>query len=217
MDVVWFRLPRRPDEPDEARGRIGHGHLMAILNRGDEWQIAYIIAKGSYREIRAAGLPAFREAIATMAPEFRDRLDTLQDWRQVALLSVEAGRVRKWFRPGLLLIGDAAHVMSPVGGVGINYAIQDAVVAANVLTGPLQRGHLRLRDLAAVQRQREIPTRIIQGFQRMAQEQIVTRALRSGETDRPLSPPPILRAPVLRDIVPRLIALGIWPVHLKSA
>ena len=213
MDVVWFRLPRLPHEPEEARGKMGKGHLMAILNRGDEWQIAYIIAKGSYKEIREDGLPAFRQSILDLAPEFADRVESLQDWRQVSLLSVEAGRVRQWFRPGLLLIGDAAHVMSPVGGVGINYAIQDAVVAANVLTKPLQRGQLRLRDLAAVQRQREIPTRIIQAFQRVAQEQIVTRALSS---DTGLEPPPIMRVPVLRDLIPRIIALGVWPVHLKS-
>jgi 2-polyprenyl-6-methoxyphenol hydroxylase-like FAD-dependent oxidoreductase len=129
------------------------------------------------------------------------------------LLSVEAGRVRRWFRPGLLLIGDAAHVMSPVGGVGINYAIQDAVVAANVLREPLARGRLRLRDLAAVQRQREIPTRIIQRFQRVVQEQIVTRALAS---DGPMQPPPIMQLPILRDLIPRMLALGVWPVHLKT-
>ena len=140
MDVIWFRLPRRPGDPEEAHGKIGKGHLMVILNRGDEWQIAYVIAKGAYKEIHDAGLPAFRRAIAEMAPELADRVDTIQDWHQTALLAVEAGRVKRWFRPGLLLIGDAAHVMSPVGGVGINYAIQDAVVASNVLTRAAQAG-----------------------------------------------------------------------------
>jgi 2-polyprenyl-6-methoxyphenol hydroxylase-like FAD-dependent oxidoreductase len=210
MDVIWLRLPRRPDDPEDTRGKIGKGHLMVVLNRGDEWQIAYVIAKGSYRQIHDAGLPAFRQAILDLAPEFGDRVDHLQDWRQTSLLSVEAGRVRRWYRPGLLLIGDAAHVMSPVGGVGINYAIQDAVVAANLLAEPLRRGRLRLRDLAAVQRQREIPTRIIQGFQRLAQEQVVTRALSS---DAPLQPPPALQLPLLRDLIPRMLALGVWPVH----
>jgi 2-polyprenyl-6-methoxyphenol hydroxylase-like FAD-dependent oxidoreductase len=213
MDVIWFRVPRRPDEPADARGKIGTGHMMVILNRGDEWQIAYIIPKGSYREIHDAGLPTFRQSIADMAPEIADRVETLQDWHQTALLSVEAGRIKEWLRPGLLLIGDAAHVMSPVGGVGINYAIQDAVVAANVLTEPLKRGRLRLRDLAAVQRQREIPTRIIQGFQRLAQDRIVTRALSS---DAPIQPPPVMEIPVLRDLLPRMLALGVWPVHLKT-
>ncbi len=213
MDVIWFRLPRRPDEPDDARGKIGKGHLMAILNRGAEWQIAYVIAKGSYKQIHDAGLPAFHRAIAEMVPEFADRVGQITDWHQVSLLAVEAGRIKRWFRPGLLLIGDAAHVMSPVGGVGINYAVQDAVVSANVLTGPLRAGRLRLRDLAAVQRQREIPTRIIQGFQRLAQEQIVTRALAS---DAPLQPPPFMKLPILRDLIPRMLALGVWPVHLRS-
>jgi 2-polyprenyl-6-methoxyphenol hydroxylase-like FAD-dependent oxidoreductase len=213
MDVIWFRLPRQPGDPEDARGKIGKGHLMVILNRGDEWQIAYVIAKGAYKEIHDAGLPAFRQAIADLAPEFADRVDHLQDWHQTSLLSVEAGRVETWFRPGLLLIGDAAHVMSPVGGVGINYAIQDAVVAANVLTGPLQRGRLRLSDLAAVQRQREIPTRIIQRIQRVAQEQVVSRALTS---DRPLQPPPIMQLPILRDVIPRVLGRGVWPVRLKQ-
>lgn len=212
MDVLWFRLPRHPGDPDDTRGKIGKGHLMVILNRGDEWQIAYVIAKGAYKEIHDAGLPAFRQAIAEMAPEFADRVDEIQDWRQTSLLSVEAGRIKQWFRPGLLLIGDAAHVMSPVGGVGINYAIQDAVVAANVLREPLQQGRLRLRDLAAVQRQREIPTRIIQRFQKIAQEQVVTRALAS---DAQMQPPPVMRLPVLRDLVPRLVAQGVWPVRPK--
>jgi 2-polyprenyl-6-methoxyphenol hydroxylase-like FAD-dependent oxidoreductase len=213
MDVVWFRLSRRADEPTEGHGKIGNGHMMVMLNRGDEWQIAYVIPKGTYREIRDAGLPAFQRSIAEMAPELADRVEELTDWHEMSLLSVESGRIARWYRPGLLLIGDAAHVMSPVGGVGINYAVQDAVVAANVLTGPLQQGRLRLRDLAAVQRQREIPIRIIQGFQRLAQEQVVTRALKPGAT---LKPPPIVQVPVLRDVVPRLIALGVWPVHLKS-
>ena len=213
MDVLWFRLPRLAGDSEEARGKIGKGHLMAILNRGDAWQIAYVIAKGAYRDIHDAGLPAFRQAIVDLAPEFADRVEHLQDWQQTSLLSVEAGRIATWFRPGLLLIGDAAHVMSPVGGVGINYAIQDAVVAANVLTEPLKRGRLRLRDLAAVQRQREIPTRIIQGFQRLAQEQVVTRALAS---DAPLQPPPVMQIPVLRDLIPRMLAQGVWPVQLKT-
>jgi 2-polyprenyl-6-methoxyphenol hydroxylase-like FAD-dependent oxidoreductase len=212
MDVIWFRLPRRPGDPEEAHGKIGKGHLMVILNRGDEWQIAYVIAKGAYKEIHDAGLPAFRRAIAEMAPEFADRVDAIQDWHQTSLLAVEAGRVKRWYRPGLLLIGDAAHVMSPVGGVGINYAIQDAVVASNVLRDPLTKGRLKLSDLAAVQRQREIPTRIIQRFQRVVQERMVTRALSS---DAPIQPPPIMHLPVLRDVIPRMLALGVWPVRPK--
>lgn len=213
MDVMWFRLPRYPTESPDGRGKLGHGHLMAILNRGDEWQIAYVIAKGTYKEIHDAGLPAFRESIVEIAPEFADRVDHLQDWHQIALLAVEAGRVKQWYRPGLLLIGDAAHVMTPVGGVGINYAIQDAVVTANVLTEPLKQGKLRLSDLAGVQRRREIPTRIIQGMQTMLQERVVSRALGA---DDPFQPPAIMRLPLVRDIPARIIGLGVWPVHLKT-
>ncbi|MDP8923954.1 MAG: FAD-dependent oxidoreductase [Chloroflexota bacterium] len=211
MDVLWFRLPRRPGDPEVALGRIAKGHLLAILNRGDEWQVAYVIAKGSYKEIREAGLPAFRRAVAEVIPEFADRVDALREWKQVSLLSVESSRVPRWYRPGLLLIGDAAHVMSPVGGVGINYAIQDAVVAANVLAKPLRTGRLRLRDLAAVQRRREWPTRAIQAIQAQVQKLVVETALRS---DRPLEPPAFLRLPVIRAIPPRIVAFGLWPVHL---
>ncbi|MCC6178676.1 MAG: FAD-dependent oxidoreductase [Chloroflexi bacterium] len=210
MDVLWFRLPRYPGDPEDARGKIGHGHLTIVLDRGDVWQIALVIAKGSYQELRTAGLPELRRQIATLMPEFADRVETLQDWRQVSLLSVESGRVQRWYRPGLLLIGDAAHAMSPVGGVGINYAIQDAVVAANVLTEPLRRGRLRLRDLAAVQRRREWPTRIIQMLQGLMQERAVRRAL-SG--DGSIRPPAALHLPMVRDLPARIIGLGIWPAH----
>jgi len=213
MDVMWFRLPRYPTESAEGRGKLGRGHMMVVLNRGDDWQIAYVIPKGGYKEIHDAGLPAFRKSIAEMAPEFADRVDQLQDWHQVALLAVEAGRVKQWYRPGLLLIGDAAHVMTPVGGVGINYAIQDAVVTANVLTEPLKQGRLKLSDLAGVQRRREIPTRIIQKLQQVIQEQVVTKALKS---DAPIQPPAIMQLPLVRQLPARIIGLGVWPVHLKT-
>ena len=214
MDVLWFRLPRHPGDPEDAMGRIARGHLVAILNRGDEWQIAYVIAKGGYKEIHDAGLPAFRQAVADVIPEFADRVDALQAWKQVALLSVESSRVPRWYRPGLLVIGDAAHVMSPVGGVGINYAVQDAVVAANVLAKPLRSGRLRLSDLAAVQRRREWPTCAIQALQAQIQKNVVEAALRS---DRSLEPPAILRLPVIRSVPPRIVGFGIWPVHLSPA
>src|SRR5439155_5329890 len=141
----------------------------------DYWQMGYVIPKGGYQKLRAAGLPAFRQEIARLLPEWADcldRLDTIQEWKQVSVLSVESSRLPRWYRPGLLLIGDAAHVMSPIGGVGINYAIQDAVEAANVLSEPLKVGKIRLRDLAEVQRKREWPTRIIQAFQNTIQKQV---------------------------------------------
>src|SRR2546423_14056441 len=213
MDVLWFRLSCKPGDSKESTGRLGSGHILVMLNRADYWQMGYVIPKGGYQKLRAAGLPALRQEIARLLPEWAERLDTIQEWKQVSVLSVESSRLPRWYRPGRLCIGDAAHVMSPVGGVGINYAIQDAVVAANVLTGPLKQGRLRLRDLAAVQRQREIPTRIIQGFQRLVQERVITQALAS---DVAMQPPPLMRMPILCDLIPRMLALGVWPVHLKA-
>jgi 2-polyprenyl-6-methoxyphenol hydroxylase-like FAD-dependent oxidoreductase len=152
-----------------------------------------------------------------MAPEFANRMDYVQEWKQISVLSVESSRLRRWYRPGLLLIGDAAHVMSPVAGVGINYAIQDAVVAANVLSGPLKKGRVEVRDLAAVQRKREWPTRIIQGFQNLIQHRFVSDVLGSN---KPVTLPSmvrfLLRIPILRDLPVRFIGFGVWPVHVKE-
>src|SRR5205085_303892 len=143
------------------------------------WQIGYVIPKGGYQKIRAVGLEAFRKELAEMLPHWADRMETLQEWKQISVLSVESSRIPRWYRPGLLLIGDAAHVMTTVGGVGINYAIQDATVAANILSDPLKAGKLRLRDLAEVQRKRELPTKIIQGFQNIMQQNVVSAVLTS--------------------------------------
>src|SRR5215218_6279769 len=181
MDVLWFKLPRDPDDPEGALGRVGRGHIAILLDRFDYWQAGYVIPKGTYPELRHEGIESLRRSFAELIPEFAERIEHLEDWRQVSLLSVESSRCPRWYRPGLLLIGDAAHVMSPVGGVGINYAVQDAVVAANVLSGPLKHGRLRLRDLAAVQRQRELPVRVIQALQAALQENILASALRGDE------------------------------------
>jgi 2-polyprenyl-6-methoxyphenol hydroxylase-like FAD-dependent oxidoreductase len=210
MDVLWFRLPRYAGEPEGINGRIGKGRLMALLDRSDQWQVAYIFPKGSYQQIRTAGLEVLRQSIVEVVPEFVDRVDQLKDWSQVAFLGVESSRVKRWYRPGVLLIGDAAHVMSPVAGVGINYAVQDAVEAANILSQPLKSGQLQLSHLAAVQRRRELPTQIIQKFQGLVQKQIVTRAL----TEQPVIIPWFLRLPILRDLPARIIGLGVWPVHV---
>ena len=212
MDVLWFRLPRHPEDLEGLMGRIGSGKIVAMLDRSDTWQVAYVIPKGGYQQIRAAGLEALREAIVEVVPEFSDRVQHLHDWSQIAFLSVESSRLKRWYRPGLLLIGDAAHVMSPVGGVGINYAIQDAVVAANVLSKPLKTEQLKLSDLAAVQRRRELPTRTIQAFQSFAQKQIIAPAI---DPNRQFKLPAILRLPILRDLPARLIAFGILPAHVN--
>jgi len=213
IDVLWFRLPRKPDEPEEELGEFGRGCLLVLTNRFEYWQIGYIIPKGYYQQLHAAGLEVLRQSVAEVMPMLADRVDHLKEWKQVSLLPVETGRLSRWYRPGLLLIGDAAHVMSPIGGVGINYAIQDAVVAANLLSGPLKASQLRLRDLAAVQLQREWPTRIIQAFQSLSHEQIIAKTFKSG---KPFRPPRIMLLPILRDLPTRLMAYGVWPVHVKT-
>ncbi|HEX8635202.1 MAG TPA: FAD-dependent oxidoreductase [Pyrinomonadaceae bacterium] len=218
MDVLWFRLPRREDEPEGVLARVGGGHIAVMLDRLDEWQIAYVILKGSYRQVREAGLDALRASLVAVAPELADRVAHLKEWKQVAMLSVESSRLEKWYQPGLLLIGDAAHVMSPVGGVGINYAIQDAVVAANTLAAPLAANSVELRHLREVQRQRALPTRFIQALQSLVQRRIIANALL---TNQPLQVPLVarlfLRTPLLRDLPARLIAFGLRRIHVKPS
>ncbi|HEX8138638.1 MAG TPA: FAD-dependent oxidoreductase [Pyrinomonadaceae bacterium] len=217
MDILWFRLPRFESDGAGVMGRFGRGHILVMLDRLEQWQIAYVILKGSFQEVREAGLEELRRTISELAPELKERAELLKEWKQVAVLSVESSRCPRWYKAGLLLIGDAAHVMSPVGGVGINYAIQDAVAAANLLTDALKRGEVSLDDLAAVQRRREWPTRIIQRVQRAVQENIIASAL---DPTRPFRLPLVLRLmtrlPLLRNIPARLIAYGFWPVHPKK-
>jgi 2-polyprenyl-6-methoxyphenol hydroxylase-like FAD-dependent oxidoreductase len=217
MDVLWFRWPRREADGEGILARFGRGHALVLLDRLDQWQVGFVILKGTYQHIRAEGLEALRASIAEMAPEFADRAEALQDWDQVAVLSVESSRCPRWYRPGLLLIGDAAHVMSPIGGVGINYAVQDAVVAANVLTDLLQAGQVRVDHLRQVQREREWPTRVIQWIQKQVQQRVIAAALRSNVA---LTVPPalrlVLRLPILRDIPARIIAFGVRRVRVKQ-
>jgi len=216
MDVLWFRVPRRPEDPEGLLGRFGRGHGVVMFDRDDQWQVGFIIIKGSFREVRAAGIDALKKSFAETAPEFADRTEHLTEWKQIAMLSVESNRLKQWSRPGLLLIGDAAHVMSPVGGVGINYAIQDAVVAANVLTEPLRLGSVKAEQLREVQRRREWPTRVIQAIQAQGQRVVVANALKSGQPFRlPLLARLFLRVPLLRDIPARIIAFGVRRVHAK--
>lgn len=216
MDILWFRIPREPEDPEGVLGKFGRGHALVLFDRLTEWQVGFVILKGSYSQIRAAGLEELRKSVAEILTEFPDRIDYLQDWKQVAVLSVESSRVPRWYKPGLLVIGDAAHVMSPVGGVGINYAIQDAVVAANVLSGPLKAGRVTTDELSEVQRQREFPTKVIQWIQSQAQKRIIGAALKS---DQPISLPPFLRTllkvPFLRDLPARIIAHGVRTVSLR--
>jgi 2-polyprenyl-6-methoxyphenol hydroxylase-like FAD-dependent oxidoreductase len=220
MDVVWFRLPKVPGEPGVAGGAfggIGRGRIFILLERNDYWQAGMVFPKGEYQKLRAQGVEAVRKSLIEIEPRFAKNAEALTDWQQLTLLSVESSRCPRWHKPGLLLIGDAAHVMSPVGGVGINYAIQDAVVAANVLTGPLKSGTISERDLAEVQRQREFPTKVIQAMQSFMQERLVAGVLRSQQTTKvPWQLRVFVRIPILRDLPPRLIAFGIRRVRLSE-
>jgi 2-polyprenyl-6-methoxyphenol hydroxylase-like FAD-dependent oxidoreductase len=217
MDVLWFRLPRHEGDPEGALGRFGGGTAVVMLDRLDEWQVGYIILKGSYRQVRAEGLEALRRKLSEIVPLLAGRVEHLREWKQVAMLSVESSRVPRWYEPGLLLVGDAAHVMSPVGGVGINYAVQDAVVAANVLADPLRKGELKTEHLAEVQRQREWPTRVIQAVQAQMQNRVLAAALRPGrQFSLPLFVRLLLKVPYLRDLPARVIAFGVRPVHVRK-
>jgi len=211
MDVLWLRMPKRPGDTLAFGGRIGGGHILAILERPDHYQLGYVIAKGSYRALHEAGIETLRASLATLAPELADRVDHLESWSQVSVLSVESSCLRKWHLPGLLLIGDAAHVMSPVGGVGINYAVQDAVVAANLLSQPLRAGAVRESDLAAVQKERYLATRVIQTFQAFVQTRIIQQGLRP---EAPFKPPLVLRLPCLRALPAHLVGFGICRAHV---
>jgi 2-polyprenyl-6-methoxyphenol hydroxylase-like FAD-dependent oxidoreductase len=217
MDVLWMRLSRRSQDPGQTLGRVDTGRIFVMLNREDYWQCAFVIAKGGFDEIRARGLPALRQEIAGLAPYLRDRVDELKDWSDVKLLSVSVDRLRAWHRPGLLCIGDAAHAMSPIGGVGINLAIQDAVATANILTPRLLQGSVSQRDLEAVQRRREFPTRATQRLQVILQNRVIGRVLASNAK---MSPPFAVRLlgwmPLLRRLPARLIGVGFRPEHVSA-
>ncbi|HEY7662248.1 MAG TPA: FAD-dependent oxidoreductase [Xanthobacteraceae bacterium] len=217
MDVVWLRLPKRANDPDESMGRFEPGRIAVLIDRGDYWQCAFLIHKGVFEETKRAGLSAFRRRIAEAVPWFADRVDELKDWDQVKLLTVAVDRLERWHRPGLICIGDAAHAMSPIGGVGVNLAVQDAVAAANILWQPLKDGTLKEQDLERVQKRREFPTRVTQSIQVFLQDKVIGRALGAGQAfDAPLALRLISRFALLRRIPARLIALGVRPEHVHT-
>jgi len=215
MDVMWFRLPRKPGDSDETVGHIEDGRMIVMLNRLEYWQCAYVIPKGTAEEVKRSGLGKFRAIIGDMSPFTRDRLDEIDTWDKIKLLTVAVDCLRRWYRPGLLCIGDAAHAMSPIGGVGINLAVQDAVAAANILAEPLRRGRLTTATLRAVQQRREFPTRFTQRVQIVLQDRIISPALKGK---RPTAPfiMKMMQWPLLRRIPGRVLALGIRPEHIQT-
>jgi 2-polyprenyl-6-methoxyphenol hydroxylase-like FAD-dependent oxidoreductase len=244
IELLWFRLPRLPGDAQElesvesavrsnaglvingegesAVGFVyrGNGFLLVAFNRLDHWQIGYIYPEGTYQALKAAGMEPFRRSIVDVEPRLTQHLESLTDWRQLVPLSVALSRCRRWYKPGLLLIGDAAHVMTPAAGAGIKYAIEDAVEAANVLAVPLRAGQVRLRDLAEVQRRREWPTRLVQWTaawpQRLMARVFRTRQRAGGPPRLPLLLRLLLRLPLLRYLPAQFIGLGLWRVRVED-
>ena len=218
LDVLWFRLPRLPGDPDSTFGRIGGGHFFGLFRRTDHWNVEVTIPKDAYSRLKEEGIGAFRRRVSGALPEFSEHLEHLRDWKEVSVLSVRADRLRRWHRPGLIVIGDAAHVMSPAVGVGINLAIQDAVVAANVIAGPLlrfQRAGSPVPEgrLAEVQRRRELPIRFMQALQgfghRTVENAHAGRAPVSSATRR------LMGLPLVRSVLARIIGVGLWRVKVR--
>ena len=218
IDVLWFKLSKQQGDPDQALGNFYYGKVMVMLDRRDYWQCGYVIPKDDFAGIKERGLPAFAQDLAIVVPFIKNRVNELTDWEQVKLLSVAVNRLEKWWRNGLLCIGDAAHAMSPIGGVGINLAIQDAVAAANILYKPLKEGKPVTNDLLrSVQRRRTLPTKFTQWLQINLQKAIISSRL---ETQRPKRPPLFMRMlnrwPRLRRLPAQLIGIGIRPEHIHT-
>jgi 2-polyprenyl-6-methoxyphenol hydroxylase-like FAD-dependent oxidoreductase len=218
MDVLWFRAGKRANEDERVFARLESGKMMVTFDRGDYWQCAYVIAKGQYDAVRARGLPALLDDVARMAPVLKPGISDVKTWDDVKLLTVAINRLQRWTRPGLLCIGDAAHAMSPVGGVGVNLAVQDAVATANLLAAKLIDGCPPEQELDAVRRRREFPVRVTQRMQVIAQNNIISVALKPG--NQPLNVPFVMRlitaVPWLQGITARFVALGVRPEHVHS-
>jgi 2-polyprenyl-6-methoxyphenol hydroxylase-like FAD-dependent oxidoreductase len=218
MDVLWFRAGKSANENESVFARIGTGKMMVTFDRGDYWQCAYVIPKGQYGAVKAAGLDAFRDNIVSMVPILKSGMADVKRWDDVKLLTVAINRLKRWTQPGLLCIGDAAHAMSPVGGVGVNLAVQDAVATANLLAAKLVNGCPPENQLDAVRRRREFPVRMTQTMQVAVQNNIISAALQPG--DRPLKAPLFARVinavPWLQGITARFVGLGVRPEHVRS-
>jgi 2-polyprenyl-6-methoxyphenol hydroxylase-like FAD-dependent oxidoreductase len=217
MDVLWLRLSKRPGDGAQSLGRIQAGRLFVMLDRGDYWQCAFVIPKGGFNELRRQGLDAFRAAIVALNPALGDRVKEIASWDDAKLLTVKVDRLKRWYRDGLLCIGDAAHAMSPVGGVGINLAIQDAVAAANILALPLRKGPVSVELLSKVQARRQWPTEMMQWVQLQVQKRVISNVLTMTEQPRaPFAVRLLNRYPVLRRLPARLIGTGFRPEHVHT-
>lgn len=218
VELLWFRLPRLAGDP-EGTGivspRFGHGHIMLMIDRADHWQVGLFFPAGDYPKLHAAGVEAIRQKIVALEPRFAENVKSLTEWHQFNVLSVASSRCRRWHRPGLLLIGDAAHTMTPAAGAGIKYAIEDAVEAANVLTKPLLAGQVRRRDLAEVQRRREWPTRVIQAFGAVGLRRIAG-SLKTGRQPFPWFARWFVKLPLLPRVFARFILIGLWRVRVEG-
>jgi 2-polyprenyl-6-methoxyphenol hydroxylase-like FAD-dependent oxidoreductase len=216
IDALWMRISKHVDDPEQSLGFFQHGKLVVLLGRGDYWQCGFVIPKGGADEIKARGLQTLHTDIVAMVPFLRDRVAELDDWSKIKLLTVQINRLRDWCRDGLLCIGDAAHAMSPAGGVGINLAIQDAVATANLLAEKLRDGPVPVEDLRKVQQRREWPARVIQRIQVFVHRHVVTGRATSGKSSLSLMPRLLRAFPILRQIPARLVGLGPRPEHVRS-
>jgi 2-polyprenyl-6-methoxyphenol hydroxylase-like FAD-dependent oxidoreductase len=214
IDVLWFRISRKPADPAQVLGNVNYGKALILINRGDYFQAGLIIAKGSYNELKARGLHGFRDLIARIAPYLADRTGELQDWDQIKILTVQINRLRRWYRPGLLCIGDAAHAMSPAGGVGINLAVQDAVATANLLANPLLQGTIPVSALATVQRRREFPTRVTQTIQTFAHRGFARVFENPGPVRAPWQMKVVLGLPGVQRGLGYAVGIGARPEHV---
>jgi 2-polyprenyl-6-methoxyphenol hydroxylase-like FAD-dependent oxidoreductase len=216
IDVLWMRISKHKEDPQQGLGFFQHGKLVVLLDRGDYWQCGYVIPKGAFDLIKARGLSRFHDELVRMVGFLGDRVAELDDWSKIRLLTVQINRLRKWYREGLLCIGDAAHAMSPAGGVGINLAIQDAVAAANLLAEKLRQGPVSIVDFHKVQRRREWPAALIQRMQAFIHRHVVTGRETSSKSSLPLFPLLLKHFPILRQLPARFIGIGPRPEHVRS-
>jgi 2-polyprenyl-6-methoxyphenol hydroxylase-like FAD-dependent oxidoreductase len=216
IDVLWFRISRKPDDPAQVLGNVNYGKALILISRSDYFQAGLLIKKGSSRDIQACGLDAFRSDIRKIAPYLGERVNELNDWDQIKMLTVQINRLRRWYRPGLLCIGDAAHAMSPAGGVGINLAIQDAVAAARILAGPLQERNISVAALAEVEKRRMLPTRVTQALQLAAHRGFARVFENPGPIQAPWQLKAAVRIPGIQRAVGYAVGIGVRPEHVRN-